>query len=358
MLIVALLGISIPCFAADGNNSDGIFSPKSHNTLKYQGADGNVELYGSDITLLADKILTIPDRPFDPSIYTHIHTWEYININTNTHTKHCAECGSENDLTNRHTVSQKEGCDVAYGGKTYRLDKCTCECGHTWIAENTHNLIYVSVDDMEHSVACALEGSEYCPGFRSYKEEHSIDIEAGANNMHHTLKCMSCDYEKEEECDYTDHSEVNEESTEITWFCQCGNSKTEPYTDPASINPVSDADADTPPDTDNDTDADTPPDTDNDTDNDPGSDHADSDEVSDTVDPLIPAVTSYVSNHDGTHQVMSDEEVCEPAEPCSLEVDPATYNEVTGQATYTCRFCNYNIVDSFEPNEVEERGEQ
>lgn len=337
LLIAALLGISIPCFAADGNNTAGIFFPKSHSTLKYQGADGTVELYGSDIRLLAEKISTIPDDPFDPDIYAHTHIWEYININADTHTKHCEECGSENDLTNRHTVSQKEGCDVTYGGKTYRLDKCTCECGYVWIAENTHNLIYVSVDDTEHSVACALDGSEYCPGFRSYTEDHSIEIEANADNTHHTLKCMSCDYEKEEECDYSSYSEVNEDGTEITWFCQCGNSKTEPYTD---------------------TGTDTPPDTEDDTDSNPGSDHDEPDAVSDTTESTIPEATSYVSNHDGTHKVMSGGAVYESAEPCSLEADPATYNATTGQATYTCRFCNYNIVDSFDPNVEEQRGEQ
>lgn len=318
-----VLGIGTTCLAA--NSTDILSSVKSQNTLKYQGADGEVALYGSDIMLLARKLSSIPDRPFDPDIYTHIHSWEYIDINDSTHTKHCTVCGSENDLINPHTPSQKEPCDVTYGGDTYSLNKCTCECGYQWIEESGHHLVYETVDDSKHSVSCALDGTEYCSGFRSYTDEHYMDeISPKDDNTHHTLRCSACGYEKEEACDFTDHSELNEDKTEITWYCRCGNSTTEPYTD-------SNSDPDT---SDN-----TPVDNnqDNTTDN--------TDETSSQTS----AIASYISNNDGTHKVMSGIEIISSEEPCSLIVDPESYNDVTGKATYTCELCNYSVDDDYEP---------
>lgn len=318
--VLVLLAIGTTCLAA--SSTDIVSSIKSQNTLKYQGADGEVALYGSDIMLLAGKLSSIPDRPFDPDIYTHIHSWEYIDINDSTHTKHCAVCGSENDLINPHTASQKEPCDVTYGGNTYNLNKCTCECSYQWIEEYGHHLVYESVDDTEHSVSCALDGTKYCSGLRSYTDEHYMDdILPNDDNIHHTLRCSACGYEKEEACDFTDHSEINEDGTEITWYCLCGNSTTEPYTD-------SSGDPDTTPDDSN-------PD--------------DATENTDETPSQTPDVASYISNNDGTHKVMSGTEIISSAEPCSLIADPESYNDVTGKATYTCELCSYSVEDDYEP---------
>lgn len=329
---IMILGIGTTCMAA--SSTDIITSVKSKNTLKYQGADGDVALYSSDIILLARKLSTIPDRPFDPGIYTHIHAWEYINVNDDTHTKHCPECGSENDITNTHVAIQRDACDINYGGNTYTLCKCTCECGHQWMEENSHNLAYESVSDTKHSISCALDGTEYCSGYRSYNENHSLG-QIPDDNTHHTVKCSLCDYETTEECDFTDYSEVNEEGSEITWYCQCGNSKTEPYSDTNATTTASALS--------------------NDLDINEGSVNTDTTNQqneannSSSTTQQTAVVASYISNNDGTHQVLSGTEVINASEPCSLTVDPDTYNEVTGKATYECNLCNYSMEDDYEP---------
>lgn len=331
---VIILGISVPCFAASANtgNIGDISSLRSRNRLKYQSAEGSVELYSDDIMFLADKISTIPNRAFDSGIYSHVHVWEYIDINDLTHTKHCEECGSENDITNPHTAAQRESYEISYDGSTYGGARLTCECGYQWIRESSHNYIYTYVDDTKHSVTCALTGTEYCTGFDSYEEEHVFD-EATADNdgLHHTLKCSSCGYERVEECDYTDHFEIDEDAAEITWYCQCGNYITEPYTE---------TDISTDPDTD--TGASTDTDTDTDSNSDP-----------ENANPKISEVTIYVSNNDRTHQVLQGEDVLETAQPCTLTVDPESYDDITGQAVYVCEYCNYSIEDVYEPDQGE-----
>lgn len=235
LVLAALVvtGISVPSLAAYGAAGTGdTMSLKSRNTLKYQSAAGAVALYGEDMELLADKILTMPDRAFSPDIYTHIHAWEYININAQTHTKHCAVCGSENDMTNRHTAAGRETCSISYHGNTYNGNRYTCECGYQWSRENAHNYVYTCLNDTDHSVACALDGTEYCAGFTSYEEAHLYEgAVAEDDNLHHTLTCAWCGYEKAEECDYTDHYEINENTAEIIWYCICGNYIIEPYVD-------------------------------------------------------------------------------------------------------------------------------
>lgn len=332
LTVAMILGIGTICLAA--NSTDIISTVKSQNTLKYQGANGEVALYGSDIMLLARKLSTIPDRPFDPDIYTHIHAWEYINVNDDTHTKHCPECGSENDITSAHVAIQKDACDIDYDGNMYTICKYTCECGYQWMNEYNHNLVYESVDDTKHSVSCALDGTEYCSGYRSYNENHSLVL-LPDDSTHHTMKCTLCDYEITEECDFTDYSEVNEEGTEITWYCQCGNSKTEPYTD---TNVASTASVLT-----NDLDINEAPASTETTNQQNEANHSSSATQQTAV------VASYISNNDGTHQVLSGTEVIIAAEPCSLTVNPDTYNEVTRKATYECNLCNYSMEDDYEP---------
>lgn len=342
LAMAAVIGISVPSFAANSRNyADGTLPLKSKNTLKYSGADGKVELYADDLELLADKVVTIPDRVFDPDIYTHSHTWEYININEQTHTKHCQECGSDNDLTNKHTAIQQENTSISYNGNTYSGIRYTCECGYQWIKEKSHSYVYMPVDDISHSITCALDGTAYCSGLRAYEEEHVFgEIIADSDNMHHTVRCDSCGYEKTQECDYTDHSEVSEDGMEITWYCECGNRITEPYTD-NDIGADADLDGDADQDAVSDPEVNANPDMDSDANPDADKENADSQ----STETLI-----YVSNQDGTHEVMQGQKILKPSEQCTLIVDLDTYNDVTRQVTYTCEFCNYSILDVYEPD--------
>lgn len=334
---VLVLGIGTTCLAA--SSTDITSSVKSKNTLKYQGADGKVELYSSDIILLARKLSTIPDRPFNPDVYTHTHVWEYIDINETSHTKHCPECGSDNDIAVPHTVSQKESCEISYEGETYHLDKCICECGYQWVEEDNHHLVYESVNDTKHSVLCALNGTEYCSGFQSYNEVHSMEqIIPNNDNMHHTLKCLLCGYEKEEECDFSNHSEISADETEVTWFCQCGNYKTEIYTESNISTNAIDSLSDEPV-------LDEPTDNANEVMQQTVTNNTDESSFQ------TPSVASYVSNNDGTHQVTSASGVISTAEPCSMVAAPDTYNNVTGKATYKCGLCNYSVEDDYKPEE-------
>lgn len=243
------MGISVPCFAANADNTKDLSFLKSKGTLKYQSDAGTVELYASDITLLADKIFTMPENAFEPAFYTHVHVWEYTNINELTHTKQCEECGY--DITNGHKAGLQENTTISYEGSTYAGILSTCECGYQWTKERYHNYEYAQYDDTKHMVSCALDGTEYCSGFQAYAEEHVFDgILADDDNQHHTLTCISCGYEKTEECDYTAYYVIDEDAGEIAWYCQCGNMITEPYTsdteqDTVSENDLDDAGADT-----------------------------------------------------------------------------------------------------------------
>lgn len=334
LTIATVTGISVPSFAAaNGRNyANSTLSLKSKNTLKYSGSNGKIELYADDLALLADKVVTIPDKIFDPNVYAHSHIWEYIDINDQTHKKHCAECGSDNDLTNKHTAFQQETCNISYGDSIYAGAIFTCECGYQWTKERYHNYEYAYADDNKHLVTCALNGTEYCSGFQTYSKDHFFEgVVSNDDNMHHTSLCAECGYERMEACDYTDYFKIDDDSGETLWYCQCGNWITEPNV------PNTDANDDGTDDTDIDSDHDTGSDT-------------DADQITDLQ---TSTETAYVSNNDGTHKVIQGEDILKLAETCTLIADLETYDDATGQAAYTCELCNYSIVDTYNPDERE-----
>lgn len=57
------LGFSQTSLAANEYNL------KSCNTLAFSCDQGSIEIYAADINLLADKIFTMPDQPWDPGLY-------------------------------------------------------------------------------------------------------------------------------------------------------------------------------------------------------------------------------------------------------------------------------------------------
>lgn len=76
------------------------------------------------------------------------------------------------------------------------------------------------------------------------------------------------------------------------------------------------------------------------------------DETRDTLENVF--VATYVSNYDGTHQVLSDTEIMTAAEPCTLEAEPDTYDTLTGKAVYSCKLCGYSTEDEYTPAEGDE----
>jgi hypothetical protein len=220
MTVVAILGTVIPCAAANFSENSTV---QSKNTIKFQSNEGMVEMYGSDIKMLTDKVSTISLTAFDPSCYTHVHSWQYSDINESDHTKHCAACGSDYDITTGHRETIKEAYEISYKDIVYSANKYVCECGYQWILETSHNFVYHYIDEDTHRIECALDGTDYCPGFESSLYEHTADeIVPCDDNEHHTYLCI-CGYEREEECDYTTYTEENEEAGETIKCCLCGN---------------------------------------------------------------------------------------------------------------------------------------
>jgi hypothetical protein len=146
-----------------------------------------------------------------------------VNVDESNHTKHCAVCGSDNDITTKHNEINKVTYEIFYDGFAYSGYQYTCECGYQWIAETDHNFIYSYENENEHRIECVLGSTEYCAGFESYLNEHTEDeIVLADNNEHHVFICV-CGYTKEEACDFTEYSEEDEETGEINWYCRCGN---------------------------------------------------------------------------------------------------------------------------------------
>ena len=93
VLIAILIFTGIP-LAVKATSENGNPNIKSYGSIIYKDSSGSVELYAEDIAFLQEKLASVPDEIFDPVLYSHVHEWEYINVNKNTHTRHCAVCGS------------------------------------------------------------------------------------------------------------------------------------------------------------------------------------------------------------------------------------------------------------------------
>lgn len=216
LILVFTLFICIPATAADASTDKNI---KSKNTLKFESAEGSIAIYSDDIRLLADKIYTMPAKTWSPSLYAHSHIWEYININTQTHTKHCSECGSQNDATINHKTSSAEPYDISYNGKKYGGNQYTCECGYQWVHEASHNYVYNETNATHHTVSCALNGTPYCDGLNAYQEMHDFGEPVIKDATHHFIICKLCGAKITEKCVF----EVTNDGTDSTEYCLCGN---------------------------------------------------------------------------------------------------------------------------------------
>lgn len=193
---------------------------RSSGNIVFEGQNGTINLVGSDLSFLQEKLSTIPTSVYDPEYYTHLHDWDYESINESAHSKKCGVCGEI--TSNYHASRRQEQCSFTYNGKTYAGYTYTCECGHQWTREVSHNPVYSLRDDDSHIVKCELEDTGYCSGPMEQVENHSINLQPNDDGEHHYLKCHLCNYEREEACDFTTSVESDDDMS-ILWYCECGN---------------------------------------------------------------------------------------------------------------------------------------
>ena len=217
-----LLLLFVLCFGAGIPKTDvkAAQTSVSHGNLIYEGGYRNACFYAEDILLLEEKLSSIPEQCFDPLCYAHTHNWEYCQINERTHTRHCAECGEDNDLTSVHRADGWESDTIIHEGKTYPAKRFTCDCGYQWRMELNHTITYETVDELSHRGRCVLDGTAYCLGYEPFVEEHyAWYYEMGEDELHHVKICFDCGLQMEEVCSF---SEANED--ENLRFCICGRS--------------------------------------------------------------------------------------------------------------------------------------
>lgn len=229
-----LMGIPFAAKAAEVLEDDGN-AVKSYGTIVYEDKNGSVKIYAEDIALLQEKLASVPEEIFDPVLYSHTHVWEYKDITEQSHTKHCAICGSRYDLTNAHSEASEKACTITYGGHDYPGYEKTCECGYTWKTENGHSLVCTPKDENYHTQSCALAGTSYCEGMEKADVPHMSMLHP-TDQTHHQERCSECGYQGDiEECvfeyDLPQELAYAEAETEERKYCICGNYTTESKTE-------------------------------------------------------------------------------------------------------------------------------
>lgn len=215
LLVVLCLGAEMPKSQAKATQT-----LVSHGNLIYEDARGSVSLYAADILLLEEKLSSVPERCFDPVCYAHTHNWEYRSINERTHTRHCAECGDTNDLTDVHRAVRTQSDTILHEGKSYPGRCFICACGYQWRMELTHTMTYEVVDAVSHRGRCELDTTAYCRGYEPSVEEHyAWYYEMGEDDLHHVKICFDCEYRVEEACRFEEA-----EGDENLCVCVCGRS--------------------------------------------------------------------------------------------------------------------------------------
>ncbi len=173
----------------------------SGGSLVYREADKGAHIYTADFLLLQDRLDTIPDTVFEPGCYTHTHRWEYLDINGQTHRRHCGACGTAFDLVCAHRAERRESCSLIHDGAEYPGIRYTCVCGYQWEREEAHTLFFEAVDENGHRSGCRLDGTGFCPGYEPLTEEHyAYCYEPCEDGLHHEKICMDCGYRSEEAC--------------------------------------------------------------------------------------------------------------------------------------------------------------
>lgn len=236
--LVLFLAVGL-CVTAEAVQAKGA-EMGSRGAVVYQDNGEKAEIYAADILFLKEKLDTISDEIFSPSYYSHVHQWEYKNVNDRTHTKHCEKCGDTYDLTNVHQAVREEDCTITCQGQEYPGRRYSCECGRQWVREAAHVLVFEPVDENCHRSRCVLEEEGYCRGYEPVLEEHyAYYYIPDPDGVHHRKNCFDCAYQVEEACEFILESWDEEiEPDASTRYCECGNSRqtgedetTEPETD-------------------------------------------------------------------------------------------------------------------------------
>ncbi len=226
VLIALLVFIGLP-LAAKATSESRNFNIKSCGNIIYRDNSGSIELYAEDIALLQEKLSSVPDKIFDPVIYSHMHVWEYIDINRNTHTRHCAGCGVSYDIISKHEAATIKKCIITYEGNEYPGHEKICKCGYAWREEMYHNMSYSMVDASHHTVSCALDGTDYCGGFTVKESEH-VRTAYPTSDKTHQIICDYCGFAGEtQECVFIYEGDSGD-LTQVQKYCECGNYITEP----------------------------------------------------------------------------------------------------------------------------------
>lgn len=198
----------------------------SQGSLVYKEEEHSVQIYAADFLILKEKLDTIPDMLFEPACYTHVHQWEYRDVNGKTHTRHCESCGKGFDLVRAHKAEQMEECVFSHDGAEYFGIRYTCVCGYQWELEKTHTLFFETVGEEGHRSRCRLDGTKFCPGYEPLQEEHyAYYYEPCEDGCHHEKICMDCGYRGEEECFFSlpDAEGEDESGSDSSRRCWCGN---------------------------------------------------------------------------------------------------------------------------------------
>lgn len=173
----------------------------SRGSLVYQETEKSAQICAADFLLLQNRLDTICDTIFEPACYTHSHQWEYLDINKETHARHCNLCGNEFDLSSAHKAERKESCSLSHDGAEYPGMRYTCVCGYQWEQEESHALFFESVSKTSHKSGCRLNGTGFCPGYEPITEEHyAYYYNPCSDGRHHEKVCMDCGYQIAEEC--------------------------------------------------------------------------------------------------------------------------------------------------------------
>lgn len=184
----------------------------SRGNLIYRDSAEEAGIYAADFSLLYGKLFAVSGEVFDPAKYTHIHLWEYKDVNDSAHTRYCILCGME--LTDKHRAENEEDCTIVSGDKEFPGRRYQCICGYQWEREAAHTLTFDIVDETCHRSRCLLDGTAYCLGYEPIEEEHyAFSHTLNPSGTHYTKTCIDCGYQTEEEVE-TENVSVSENSVE------------------------------------------------------------------------------------------------------------------------------------------------
>lgn len=177
----------------------GVRSLSTRGNMVYQDDGKRAGIYVSDFSLLYEKLSMVSGEIFDPARYTHIHQWEYRDLDSRTHTRHCAICGDAFDLVDAHKAESEDACTIFYEGREFPGRCYSCACGYRWEREEAHVLTFDMADEICHRSRCLLDGSEYCLGHEPVEEEHYAFYRTPDQMGTSYIKtCIDCGYQTQE----------------------------------------------------------------------------------------------------------------------------------------------------------------